>query len=96
MTKGKRAQKIVDRLSIRDAMVLMPSTFTWTEFVSALGPAVSTTHLRTILLLEWAWIEPTNDSKKTGIRKNGKLVGGRPAIVYRKTQAGHAAETMVL
>ena len=76
--------------------MVMPLTFTWSLLARSIGLAVSQTHLRALLLDQWGWIGPTSDTRPTSIIRNGKRVGGRPQIVYRKTEAGKAADTAMV
>jgi hypothetical protein len=86
----------IDREAIRIAFMGMPLTFTWSLLARSISVSVSQTHLRALLLDEWVWIARTSDTQPTSIIRKGKHVGGRPQTVYRKTEAGKAADTAML
>jgi len=88
--KQRKAPPRIDRVALKAGVVAMPSTFTWAELTFVVGWLGSETHLRHILLDEWKWVEPTDQTRKTEVLRKGKCVGGRPQTVYRKTEAGRA------
>ena len=91
MKKKRTTSNRIDRLALRAAFIQVPSEFFWADLMTKLGLVVSETHLRHILLNEWKWVEATDQTRKTEVLRKGKLVGGRPQTVYRKTAAGEAA-----